>query len=621
MPPVMSTLSRRYDFLAIAAAVATALALELGPPKPWPQVSAFLLLIFLPTVTWSRSHSGFLVERVLLGGATVLALNMLMTLLLVYLPGPVPRIWQVALQLAVVALPVSISPGKAVSAPDSGPRVPQALVLAILTVLLMRLPGLGYSEFQGDEGVIMVRAAAVITGDDTELFLHQKGPAEILIPLAFWNLAGTITEFWARLSFAWASGLSMLAVIVLTRRWSGRNEGLIAGLLFALAGFSVAFGRIVQYQSLVMLWSSSCVFAAVRYRQQGRNQDLLLSAVFLASGLLAHYDAILVAPAVIWALLGRIRQERNTEWIPMASAMAVGAVILGVFYLPFALNPNFARTGKYLLQARLGAGQGNSLISWSGPAVWRMLTFYNSTYYIILLVMLVLFSLVVLVRRRTSLGPILLLLVPVLFYLFIVKDPRTHVYTFFPGASILAAVGVVEIGKLTRRAPHYKYFGASVVGILLLVLLSVYYVFLMFLDHAPERQRTWAENRPFGFPTTWDEPPRYGLFGFPHQAGWRVLAELLPVSAYPYASNEEEEITNWYMSQAPRTHCSNFQTFILAEDVQDQIPYEDSWHESSFLQYQIMIGRPAELADLRPRTGERREDARCGRQYPLGCSG
>ncbi|MCZ7668408.1 MAG: hypothetical protein M5U34_15050 [Chloroflexi bacterium] len=46
-----------------------------------------------------------------------------------------------------------------------------------------------------------MRAAAMITGDEAEIFLHQKGPVEILLPLSLWTLAGSINEFWARLPF------------------------------------------------------------------------------------------------------------------------------------------------------------------------------------------------------------------------------------------------------------------------------------------------------------------------------------------------------------------------------------------------------------------------------------
>jgi hypothetical protein len=124
---------------------------------------------------------------------------------------------------------------------------------------------------------------------------------------------------------------------------------------------------------------------------------------------------------------------------------------------------------------------------------------------------------------------------------------------------------------------------------LLWFVVSGVYVYLLFVDVTPERQRHWAENRPSFYPTTWQEPPLYGLFGFPHQAGWRVVPDIIGDAVY--ASNEEEEITNWYMAQAPRTHCPNFDYFVLVENAQDEIPYDPAWLQH--LQTEVWVnGRP-----------------------------
>ena len=71
-------------------------------------------------------------------------------------------------------------------------------------------------------------------------------------------------------------------------------------------GFAVAFARIMQYQSFVMMWGLLALVAAVWYGRDGRFQHLFLAGMFLAAGLLAHYDAILFAPAVGWLLLARV---------------------------------------------------------------------------------------------------------------------------------------------------------------------------------------------------------------------------------------------------------------------------------------------------------------------------
>jgi hypothetical protein len=567
----------------------TALALLPLWPPPWSQGAALLLLIIWPTYTWSQRQNGPLAERLVIAGGFVILINALLVMLLIYLPGPLPRWLQLISHWFVAILPLTFKQraGNPESKPDLGQLAP--ILLTLLMLVTFRLPNLGYAEFQGDEGVIMARAAGIIMGDDAELFLHQKGPAEILVPLGYWNLTGVINELSARLLFAWSATLALLAVICLARRWFQRPAGLLAGIIFAVSGFTVAFGRIVQYQSLVMLWGALALLHMSRYRRSKRLAELLLAAAFLAGGLLAHYDAILIVPAVAALWLFQMPRLDRARWRHLVYAIAVGALTLAAFYVPFLLNPNFGRTGTYLVGARLGAGAGRGLLSWSGPAVWQMLTFYNSIYYVCVLALLVLVGVRSLFHRRAHLAAFLYIVVPLLFYLFIVADPRTHVYTIIPGASILAAVGAVSLARrLQATAPPLFYpVGLALFGLFGVV--SAYYVYLLFIDHTPERQRTWSENRPEFYPASWAEPPVYGLFGFPHQAGWRVVADLLPTTAYPYASNEEEEITNWYMAQAPRTHCPDFQTFILTEHTQDEIPYERTLLGGLDLQYRVTV--------------------------------
>ncbi len=578
---------RRWLLFSLLAV--TAAALQAPLPPPWPQLLAFLLVFVWPMWGWVGRLAGSIGERVVLSAALVMALDVILVLLLSYLPGPMIRPYQLIAHILLALLPLIGSPKIKL---ETAVKPAGAFVLFLLLLTIgLRISNLGYSEFQGDEGVIIARAAAIISGDETEIFLHQKGPAEILLPLTLWNTAGSINEFWARLPFAWAGILAVFAVALLARRWFDWRAGIWAGLFLAISGFAVAFSRIVQYQSLVMVWGTLAVLAAIRYTADRRRIDLWLTAVFLGTGLLAHYDAVLVLPAVGWTLIRPIWQSRRFDWRAWGSAFVWGVFILAIFYIPYANNPNIGRTGRYLIQGRLGAGNGHGLLSWSGPAVWQMITFYNSLYYAAGLILSLVPAGWFLWRRRTGLAAVLLFIVPLLFYLFIVADPRTHVYTIFPGAAILAAVGSVYLWpKVARGNGRYAFLIISAA----LLLVSTAYTYLLFVDNTPERQRNWAEARPTGYPTTWREPPLYGLFGFPHQAGWRAVKDILPVDAYPYAGNEEKEITNIYMEQSPRTHCANFATFILAENAQDEVPYDPAWLDDLFLQTRVLVnGRPS----------------------------
>ena len=218
-----------------------------------------------------------------------------------------------------------------------------------------------------------------------------------------------------------------------------------------------------------------------------------------------------------------------------------------------------------------------------------MSTFYNSLWYILGLLVLGAIGAWLLAKRRISFAAILYFAVPAVFYIFLVKDPRTHVYTIFPGAVILAGLGGVWTwDKVQHSRNTLLKVSVSIVAIIWLAI-TVLYPFWLFVDVTPERQRNWERERPspYLYPTTWNQPPLYGLFGFPHQAGWRTIQDTFPVDGLPYGSNEEAEITNWYTSQSSRTHCEDFETFFLATDAQDPVPYDPEWLDDLHLQTMI----------------------------------
>ncbi|MCA9987259.1 MAG: hypothetical protein KDE59_23285, partial [Anaerolineales bacterium] len=532
-----------------------------------------------------------------------------------YLPGPVSRTGLIMTMAIFGWLPSWLPRQQPAAEP---PRSYRYLWVALLLfTILLRWPNLGYKELQGDEGIVMNRAAAALLGDDNELFLHQKGPIEILLPMMIWQASGAIHDLWLKVPFAIASTLTVFVVASLgSFLWQqpddqadgkfAQRAGLLAGYLMAICGFSVAFGRIIQYQSWVLFWGCLALLWAAIYQRRQTPLALLLSTFFLAGALLAHYDAVLFLPACAWMLapplsifgttdsksspapwrapqqirqglrrlIPEVRQYLSARGRQTFLALMPALLTTLVFYLPYVLHPNFADTRSYLLNDRVGAADSGGPLNWSVGRVWQMVTFYNSSYYIIGLLILILLVLAAHrrgQRRRVGLNSLLVWLVPFIFYTVVVVDPRTHVYTFFPGAVILAAGGLADIWTL---AGSKKPLLASGLLIFWLVL-SGWYVWLLFTDVSVERQRNWADARPAGYPVTWAEPPEYGLFGFPYQAGWRAAAGLIPDPELPYASNEESEVTGWDMGNIPRTHCADYQNFLWTDNVQDEIPFDE----------------------------------------------
>lgn len=565
---------------------------------------AALLLLALPGILTALIL--FRAERdpLLLGWLALcggIAFPPLLLLALQALPGPLPG-WLLLLvtDLASAVLawvwwrqpPLPLAPAP--------PRHPYLLLGAVLLLAaLMRLPLLGGSEFQGDESRALLKANAMLFGRPDVLVVHTKGPVEVLVPGGSLALLGTTNEFTARLPFA-LSGMGVLLGIYLIGRSlfdtrqqrSGMWAGLLAIAVLALDGFLIAFSRIVQYQSIVMLMMAGAFWCCWRFYQGAAHpQRYLLSAAgLLAVGLLGHYDAAAVAPALAWLVLagGRRRGWRGQAWLRgLLPPVLVGGALLASFYLPFVLNERFTRTAEYLFGRTRQEDLITSLFN-NLPTYYRLVTFYNTTFQIqwlaVILAAGIAAWIVIYVRRPpawlTPLGiglaalwlgawalvvldagrfrldnglnwaifafglplagliaapatpaPLRALMiwfaVPFVAESFLIADPRTHYYTMHTAAGLLIGLTIVRLVEWAQA----RTFGWLRVPLGLagagLLLLAAPYAHLVFVRPFPEYHRTFPAARPDLYQASYgDWLPEGGFFGFTHRDGMKVVGEL-----------------------------------------------------------------------------------------------
>ena len=591
-------------------------ALALPGARYW---GALVLLWILPGLAYAalfrRPPERPSLEDATIGLALGVGTVALLTLLLHYLPGALSStVHLVAVDVLLVALlGAGIRRRQAFATLESACPPWSTLVLLLVLTGVLRLVHLGYSEFQGDEATVMMRAASSLEGDGAQLFYHQKGPLEVLLPMATWSLSGTINEWQARLPFALVAILGVLSVYLLGRRWFGERAGSVAAALLAVNGYFVGFGRIVQYQSLVLAMTGLGLLALWRWRAEEGPRWLVVGAALLAFGLLGHYDAALVLPAALYVVGGRIwrlgKASARLPWADVAVAAALAMAVLVLFYVPFFLHPNFGKTLGYLGGARLGAGRllYNNLLS-----ALPLATFYNSIYYLIAVAAGLIAAafapfrrwtllipagsfLVALILPGPWLGPVLGVLlaavilasnstsaraawlwfgVPFLFTFFLIWDPRTHVLNAFPGGVLLVGLLVDRIVSRIEPRGRPLLVGSLIAGLVFLA----GYPYLMFVRNDPEIKRTWPDHRPRLYWRPDLKVPREGYFGFPYRAGWKVPGVLTQRGqmAGVYATNEEQPITEWYMRGAERTYCGAPDWYLLAENVQDEVPISSS---------------------------------------------
>jgi hypothetical protein len=606
----MLTSQRKRLLTAVGLALITQTVLFLPLPD-WVRVGALLL--------WAVFIPGHLLAEVLgrnfgapatklewgvyaVGAGYALFLGLL--LLLSYLPGPLLT-WHlhVGADLVLLALLVAAWP---IAGEEPVPQLPLprweivTLLLLLALAAALRLINLGYAEFHGDEARAVLRAAAVIQGYDDVLFLHKKGPGEILLPAALFALLGNITETTARLPFAVANLTALAAVFWLGRRLLGPIAGLSAVLLLAVDGFSIGFARLVQYQSVVILMSALTLLVLVRLWQEPRAlvRGLLMASLFLAAGLWSHYEAGLVAIPALFAialLWKRYPAQRRRLLTGLGAALLLGAGLLALFYVPFVANDQFGATYTYLVDRRI-AGEGFPVNNVAD--LWIRLTTYSSSYYALTMIGGALVALAMLYQRTlgragglaatvallifvalTVSNPtwatvgerdlwivgMALALLPawflprtpeqerllwiwfgalLLIMLGFTSKPRTHVYVFFVPWALLVGMIAQRVGDwwAARNAnPRTLAWAGALIG-LVVALIFGGYVYQMFAYSRVEILRTWNVNWPWGYWRPYEVLDNRALFGFPLANGWKVAGQLYEEGTLSgeYATNEVE---------------------------------------------------------------------------------
>jgi hypothetical protein len=516
-----------------------------------------------------------------------------------------------------------------VAAPAAGRRLWLAVVAVVLVGAALRFTDLGYSEFHTDEARILVLMAQAGEGYPNALMANYKGPAQVVIPGAAWLLAGRIDEATARLPFAAANLAGLLATLALGWRLFGGVAGVSAALLMAVNGYMIAFSRFLQYQSIVFLASLLVILllwlvlqGVGRGDTTGLVRRLTLGSFLFATSLLAHYDAAgiaLAAAFLLWQL-----HAAGLPWAKWLRALvapaAVGGAAVALFYIPFALYPGFGAAYTYTVDFRIGGSfPYNNLVDF-----FQRASLYNGSYYLLFLIAVTAGYLIVLLTRRLTgvwvwlvgsavvagvalafwqpesiqfLGhdwmwlvfaaPIVAVwLLPgitlaertvwlwfgsmVLFALFIVALPRTHVYVFFMPWALVVGAGLGQLAAWLRRKVSAPALAATG-GVAAVVLTGVfgYYVYQVLVRTDVEVLRTWHVNKPAGYWHPFDEPTDVGIYGFPLRNGWKAVGAAYARGELEgkFRTNALAYVAEWYLAGqgvCPR----NDRYFALASTVE-----------------------------------------------------
>ena len=413
----------------------------------------------------------------------------------------------------------------------------------------LRLWNLGFSNFQGDE----VKALFPTDGDvDLQEFLfdQRKGPLQFLVTFGVHLVDPQYSsEFAARLPFALAATASIWFFYRFVQMHFGWEVSIVATLLYATNGMVVGLSRIVQYQSLVLLFVCMALyyFSLAVSEERWKFRGVLLGSICWAAGVLAHYDALLILPFVLYLVVAYYRRYRDLK--PAVVPAAIFAVSVAAFYIPFALSISDSTKGYWSNRLTGGEDKISSSI--------YLFEVYNPLYVLPLYALLGALGIAALLdalarRHEPLLHAALVLWISgvVIFFEVVVNLPGTHIFNYLLPLMILMGLGVKWAVELLQLRALQATAGTAVVVAGMFLAVQSYALFVENRQAYP-----WAPERVLGM----DVPPvkidRYhtSLFGFPYDGGWRAIKDHLDQrDADPqesFRTNDKGSIAEFYMAR------------------------------------------------------------------------
>ncbi len=392
---------------------ATALLLPLlilvVPWYPWQLSAGLLLIAFLPGYTLLAALDNVALtrlERWLIATPLSYTLTITWLLLLAFARLPLTAL-SVAVGLGGLTLLFTLS-GRMmhggenegqISTVDRSLLSERVFAVSLIVILLMaaffRIANIHYSDYQGDEADILLRAVSLVYGRVEALLTHSKGPGEILLLNAMGALTGRFDEQTARLPFAVAGTLSIGLIALLGQRLFNRWVGLLAGLLAAIDGVFVSYARTAQYQSVVLLLTLAAIYAYYRFYQTGGQSRRWhgLATFLLAGSFLCHFETLFLLPLAVYLTFAGVEIQGNKQTNKLGyvsrltqhvsrlwPSLFLFIVLVAIFYVPFLLNPNVSSTGNYL-ENRIGGGNPPPFNNLAHFFYYEALK-YNSAYYV-----------------------------------------------------------------------------------------------------------------------------------------------------------------------------------------------------------------------------------------------
>lgn len=382
-------------------------------------------------------------------------------------------------------------------------KIPLPLILLFLMIPL-RLINLGYSEYICDESVALSWLKNTGKFYSTDFLLSQhKGPVQYLIAGMIFLLSRDIfTEVIYRIPFAFANCFAIVVFYLFVRNVTkNKYSALISTFLFGVNGLILVFGRVFQYQSLNLLFSSLSLYfysnISLRKNENGYGieksiiKNSVAGTIFFCLSLLSHWDAVFILPYVGFVIFKDVLFKKDLSRVFKKKFVSINLLIiliLSVLYLfPYIKYFINSSENQSYFQGRVRPSSINkrSIISMVNFITFRM-RLYNPLLFLELNIGILLLSFFSINKNWFY---IFWFFLELLIFTFIFTSPGTHIYNLLLPLTINASI---FIDYLFKHVSNIKIPSRSLIitSLLLLTITTLaffyYQSYVLFVDHNPE---------------------------------------------------------------------------------------------------------------------------------------
>ena len=308
------------------------------------------------------------------------------------------------------------------------------------------------------------------------IFKTKRPPLQYQLAQAMSVLGADLdNEFVMRLPYTLAGFLSSIVLFLYINRLTANPLTAVTGaLLFAVNGFTVGLGKIVQYHSFVMLFSAISLYLFYSYSKSSHLKTLMLGVLAFSVGFYFHWDMIYIGPIILVYFLQGLKKPHVLPFL-----ISILPLLL-LYLIPYVLVSGETGTVDYLL-GRAGLA-GDISIQERLENYRFLINLYNPFLFFNFLIFTLAFSVFSIKKERFE---YLWLAIVVLVFLFFIKSSGTHIYTVLIPLFVCFSLALDWVLEKTRKV------GYVIIGgpILVLIVFFTYQSYMLFVDL--EKEYPW----------------------------------------------------------------------------------------------------------------------------------